>query len=462
MATKPSLPSFSWATDVTYSTGDPALIGSATKILPPVAESDEGWKANQKPPAQWVNYKDNWLTLLAEWVRLGSNTADIDPHIVETGADGVFRLAGGFFGGTAQSGSSVVDITPNTTGAGDSRGVLITMDNTVGIEVTANGAACIDATSSGATAAIVAQQDGTGPAISCDAGALGSAGISGDGGTSGDGVAGTGGSTSGAGVRGTSSVTSSAGIEGITTNTNGVAVRGTSAALAGSTSSAVRGNTGTGDATAVRGDSTAGDGYAGLFHADTTSPVRSALRLVPQDSLPSGTAGDGDIMVRDVGSDVKALMRMRSASAWPAMMMNIKGFAWAPLSFTAGPTVNNNSGVYTTGGTAQIAASGTSAPNETGIVWITVACGYGNNAGTVNTIDIRLRDVTAGVDIIPAETLDLQQAGPLTEGNYMRVVPYALPSVGVTRDIELQFKKTGGVGTGVQVTNVGIQILGVF
>ena len=47
MPTKPSLGAYVWATDVNYTTGPAPLIGTATKITPPLAESDEGWKATR-------------------------------------------------------------------------------------------------------------------------------------------------------------------------------------------------------------------------------------------------------------------------------------------------------------------------------------------------------------------------------------------------------------------------------
>ncbi len=56
MPTKPAITPFIFATDAVYTTGPALLLGTSTKIAMPVAERDEGWKAEQVPPAQWTNH----------------------------------------------------------------------------------------------------------------------------------------------------------------------------------------------------------------------------------------------------------------------------------------------------------------------------------------------------------------------------------------------------------------------
>ena len=108
MATKPTLGAYVWASDVNYTTGPAPLIGTPTKVTPPIGDSDEGWKADQKPPAQWENFSVNYLTQWAsDWVRLGSNIAGADAHIVETDASGIARVVDVFAGGNSQAESGL-------------------------------------------------------------------------------------------------------------------------------------------------------------------------------------------------------------------------------------------------------------------------------------------------------------------------------------------------------------------
>lgn len=48
-----------WATDANYGNGHP------TKITAPGTQLQSGWKGNQKPPPQWLNW---WMNLTGLWV----------------------------------------------------------------------------------------------------------------------------------------------------------------------------------------------------------------------------------------------------------------------------------------------------------------------------------------------------------------------------------------------------------
>lgn len=87
-----------------------------------------------------------------------------------------------------------------------------------------------------------------------------------------DGLWGLGGGTSGTGVFG----------QGGATNGNGVQGTGT----------------GSGTGVAANGGAT---GYGAVITADTTSPVKAALRVVPQDAAPSGASLVGDMYVTTAG-----------------------------------------------------------------------------------------------------------------------------------------------------------------
>ncbi len=107
MPTKPLIGLYLWASDINYSTGPAPLIGTATKITPPLAESDEGWNADQKPPAQWENFSVNLITQWTEWLRLGVNTAAADAHVVETDSAGTISAVEIVAGTHKQSGSGL-------------------------------------------------------------------------------------------------------------------------------------------------------------------------------------------------------------------------------------------------------------------------------------------------------------------------------------------------------------------
>lgn len=107
------------ASQLNYSTGPLALIGSATKITTAGAQTTEGYKVDSPlgtfpVPAQAINFFNNQTDVwIANWVFLGTSAADEDAHIVETDSDGETNLASLVAGGTTSDAESVT-ITPNS------------------------------------------------------------------------------------------------------------------------------------------------------------------------------------------------------------------------------------------------------------------------------------------------------------------------------------------------------------
>ena len=84
MATKPTLTFVDRirAQDVVYTNGPVPLQGTVTKLPPPGwavpavgNQIQEGFKADQKPPAQWQNFLDNRSDVWGEWLELGTSAA---------------------------------------------------------------------------------------------------------------------------------------------------------------------------------------------------------------------------------------------------------------------------------------------------------------------------------------------------------------------------------------------------
>jgi hypothetical protein len=83
-----------------YTTGPAVLIGTDTKIAAPALQTDNGWQADQKPPAQWENNYNYPRDLWTLWVEAGSFNALLLDHIVETDVNGQTNIAGIVAGGT--------------------------------------------------------------------------------------------------------------------------------------------------------------------------------------------------------------------------------------------------------------------------------------------------------------------------------------------------------------------------
>ena len=124
------------------------------------------------------------------------------------------------------------------------------------------------------------------------------------------------------------------GVHGVATNANAHGVVGAAQASAGIFAYGVVGYGGSTSGSGVNGVAY-GNGYGVVAQADTTSPVRASVRIVPQDDDPS-SALQGDFMFNSslVGSSTGRL-RVRT-SLWESVHASPKGLVWAFGSKTSG------------------------------------------------------------------------------------------------------------------------------
>ncbi len=99
MPTKPTIAVTVRASDTNYSGIGNDLDTTPTKIARSGAELALGYVpdsplGSRPVSAQGVNYDDNVSDQYTEWVKLGSNTADVDAHIVETDSGGDINVIG--------------------------------------------------------------------------------------------------------------------------------------------------------------------------------------------------------------------------------------------------------------------------------------------------------------------------------------------------------------------------------
>lgn len=522
MAVKPTDLTPIWATQLNYTTGPAALIGTATKVSPGGAEV-EGWKADQKPPAQWDNFTYNFVGKYVNWVRLGSKAADLGAHIIETDSAGEAFIAKINGGGTALGDSAAV-YTSNAAGA------CMTIADTIGsfalVVTSGSTLAGIRSTQTGTGAAIEGRLSGasaTGSAVTGDAGSNGAFGVDGDGGTAGVGVSGTGGgsssgvigtggatgmgmdgvggATSGIGVRGRSLTSSSGvlgisvdgigvegttdtgsnpavsgtssgsgsgvfgtssggiGLDGSTTSTSGSGVKGTTPASATNSAAAVRAVTGTGDAQAINARSDAGDGYALQVFAKASSPVRSSIRMVPQDDDPTSDF-EGDLYYNDSTNSLKT----RTVIGFQHVLASDEGYCHG---FGLDATGAHNSSTFAEYATAGLPEP--HAPKVAGTVIIAVTGQFRNSAADLNAVRVRIRDKTGAVTIatydIKLDQRNSDTISPLAsayEKTISLIHRYTLPSAGaITFSVEIASEDSGGA-TGVEWANLHIEVRGVY
>jgi hypothetical protein len=153
-----------------------------------------------------------------------------------------------------------------------------------------------------------------------------SAGLGAQGNGSGPGITSTGGGSDGAGVFGTGGTT------------NGIGVYGQ----------------GTGAGAGVKGYTGTSTGYAVVAEADTTSPVRAAFRIVPQDAEPTGPNSVGDFYVTTAG-----IVRVCTVAGSPG--------TWADSTITAATLNAAMTAGIGAGGGFNITGVGTASANLTGV-----------------------------------------------------------------------------------------------
>lgn len=99
MPVKPAT-TYTFATDPNFSSG-PAS-GFPTKIVP--GSLAQGFIPGNGINAEWVNYLFNLTgTWITDWIALGSSSADLDAHVIETDVNGKASIAALALGGTASA-----------------------------------------------------------------------------------------------------------------------------------------------------------------------------------------------------------------------------------------------------------------------------------------------------------------------------------------------------------------------
>ncbi len=299
------------------------------------------------------------------------------------GGDGI--LAGGLGTGTGDSVARIQVATSGTTGSTPNSIVdyILARGATEDIATLKPIVATTDVTD---TAAITATGNGTGDGITGTGGA-----------TNGIGVFGTGGATNGDGVRGQGTGTGQ-GLDAIGGATSGDGARGTGGAPNGV---GVQGfGTGTGTGVSGIGGAT---GYGVVAQADTTTPVRSALRLVPQDTDPStNLAGDVHALhptsathaklAHFNGAEHERIVPQVFAGTSEEVLVGGVGSTWADVYVIPANTLRVGSviRVFATGATVGVADGGN--------VDYTVQLNDGGSVGPVRTSTIAI--ASAGMFVI--------------------------------------------------------------
>ena len=448
MPIKPVL-TYTFATNANFSLGP--FSGTPTKVIP--ADLANGFVAGDGVPATWFNYvigaTGDWIT---NWIDLGTSAADLDAHIIETDATGQASLGSLDCGGTTST-DRPLNVMENS-GAALSSATFV---HSTGMAINADSA-------SSSSGTIFAENSGTGPCMrgladgtDNDAfeGLGAGAGRGGffTGGASGEGVVAVGGGAS-VGVQGTGGGTGGVGVLGIAAHDNFGGLEGQTTATSSVTANAVRGLVLGGSGAGVKGDTSAGDGYAVLALADLSSPVSAAFRMAPQDDDPS-VGAEGDLMYNSTTDEFRGYQDGR----WQALVAEENGYTRAVTSLQS--STNNSAAAYT-----QLVSATLSSPYDpkhTGTVMIQAVAEFGADGANIHTtIDIRIRDTTSGATVW-LQTIDhpAAVAGPIFDRPWSIMVPYTLPATG-SRNFHLEFKKTGGAGTGIGARDASLYIHGVY
>lgn len=449
MPTKP-IDVYTFATNANYSTGP--FTGSPTKVIP--TDLGNGFVPGIGIPAAHHNYLWNisgsWIN---DWLSQGTSAADLDAHIVETDSTGQTNIAGLVLGGTAAGYQSLI-VTENS-GATSAAGSF----------TNSGGGFALLGTTNGASAAIRGVCTGTAPGV--EGRALGTnnngvegvgrgtgAGVVGEGGNDGPGVVGTGGGSSFAnGMEATGGAVGGHGILAVTQADGNYGVLGQTTATSSVFGAAVYGSVQGGDATALYGNSAAGDGYAVVAQADSSAPVRAAIRMVPQSDDPS-VGSEGDLMYNSNTDEVRAYANSR----WQTLMSEENGYTRAITAL--GSATNNTSVSWDTVVTGSLASPYD--PKRTGTIMIHAAAEFGAQAGTLHpTFQVRIQDVTNGATVW-SQTLDNPNGAAASyDRPWSIMVPYSLPSAGPI-DFELQFRRVGSGGTGIAARDASMHVFGVY
>lgn len=195
------------------------------------------------------------------------------------------------------------------------------------------------------------------------------------------------------------------------------------------------------------------DGYGVIASSDTSAPIRSAFRMVPQDADPT-TSGEGDLAIRDNDEFIVYL-----DGAWRVVQVATNGSIHG-YGGQGSQSANGGAGVFFTAAT--VILTGFNSPRRTGVIIIRCGGTLGNNAGSLHAqVSMRVQDITAGLPVI-SRTLDLAASvAGVRNQEWSTIVNYILPAVG-DREFRLEIAEFAGMGTGVQVDFPYLEIRGTF
>lgn len=402
------------------------------------------------------------------WGNEGTSAFSETAHIVETNATGIATIPRGEFGlatvgagdvyglraqGSVTLGGSGLQAIGGlayagvtATGGATGNGVTGTGGATSGIGVAGQG--------TGASAGVGGIGGPTGSGVTGACGSSGSAsraGVVGVGVLTRPGVLGTGGAT-GNGVEGVGGASGGAGVTGTAVQSSASGVIGYSAASGTSTAAAVYG-IGLNASMGVYG--LGADGYGVVASSDTSSPVSSAFRMIPQNDDPS-VLQNGDMWANSTTGELRVRIDTVSKTVWGT------GGGLAHAASISSTGSNNDAATWTTIATAVLQPPyDVKLAARTAIVQCSAEIGA--SGITVHTsFDVQIYDSTAGA-VVFSRTYDhpAAVAGSVYDRSIFRSVQYIVPATG-NRTFYLQFRRIGAGGTGIQARDASLVIRGLF
>lgn len=423
---------------------------------------------------EWLRRVWQWVA----WVEGGSAAGQADTHIVETDGDGEIAQFSASLGGSTTVARTLLVSEPG--GAGGVAAVVSSLDTSNPAATFAGlgqGDSVVQVTSSGEYPALEVENTWSGSGAASQGRAILATGqdtgaaVEGYGDVDGSGLFGYSGISGGSGVRGQARHSSSEGVygigsglgagsrgvRGIAQHVDATGVRGSTIGGASSSATGVTG-AGLGDGTGVHGD--AADGYGVMAESDTSSPVRSAFRIVPQDADPT-TPLEGDMYHRDLEGPATY-----AAALWRRIWYTTAGIAHGFGHDGTGPGAPGavGGGTFTTIATAAVSAP--LAPRKTGTVLIEVSGNFGFNVspgGVPSKIgELRVFDNTSGVNVTAVRNLyglvdDSALADP--GHSFSWVFAYAVPAAG-PRTFLLQMRST--YGSNMEHEDCSIRVVGTY
>jgi len=460
MATRPTGNPPIWAQTVNYPAGPDVWAGSPTKVQAPT-NTGVGFTPETGIVADYANFEFNAYSTWVEWLSFGSNLAALDAHVVETDSSGRVRIAYSTLGATVAAVGPVITIDSSNHATPQAMAVIAA--NHSAITATNNGASdTVNAVNAGSGACINADAQAGGVCI--DADSTTAAAVDAES-TGNHGVHGKTDAATFAGVYGQAAVAvGSFGVWGDTRSVGGRGVAGTNSFAGGSPTDETQvGVFGFGNSTAgVWGRSI--DAYGVVAEGDTTTPVRAAFRMVPQDADPSSGL-DGD-MYPNLGT---GLLRFRRGSQWRSMHDSQYGFVANSVDGLSG---SQNTAPMTV--KHSISLGTPNDPKFAGDVELEFTASVRNINDVLTTFEIEFQDQTAGGTVIKTSEIYLASTNTNVTNPPVGARPnayektitfrarYSLPASG-PRTFDVAFAAYGtGAPAGVEWVDGMLSVKGVF